>query len=146
MGRQGLAHPRWMVGGTRCLLVHPWGGVVGGACATAHGADTTVQWLGRQCAAQRMVLSETACPAAEGDPSHRTRWPRGAWQAHVLVETGLSRLTLLCPLQPVRHRGWASCPARLACTMAACTVWGQWHGGPPTASGFVPLSIAALSL
>jgi hypothetical protein len=93
-----------------------------------------------------MVLSDTACHGAEGEPSHLQLWPRGAWQARLLVETGLSRLTRVCHVQQVRHRGWASRQARLACTMAACTVWGQGHGVPPSASGFVPLSIAAFSL
>jgi hypothetical protein len=44
------------------------------------------------------------------------------------------------------HRGWASFQARLAFTMAAVKVLVQWHGFPPNASGFVPLSMAALSL
>jgi hypothetical protein len=35
---------------------------------------------------------------------------------------------------------------RLACTMAAFNVLVQWHGLRPYASGFVPLSIAELSL
>jgi len=36
--------------------------------------------------------------------------------------------------------------ARLAFTMAAFHVLVQWHGLQPNASGFVPLSIAELSL
>jgi hypothetical protein len=44
------------------------------------------------------------------------------------------------------HRVWASFQARLAFTMAAFTVLVQWHGLQPNASGFVPLSIAELSL
>src|SRR5256885_11715159 len=45
MGRQGLSNPRWMVGGNLCLWVHQYGVVIGWAGATAHGPDTTVQWL-----------------------------------------------------------------------------------------------------
>src|SRR5713101_2352836 len=46
----------------------------------------------------------------------------------------------------VMHRGWAYFQARLAFTMAAFNVLVQWHGFQPTASGFVPLSIAEFSL
>src|SRR5438128_5432223 len=43
MGRQGLAKHRWIVGGTRCLLLNQWGLIVGWAWATAHVADNTFQ-------------------------------------------------------------------------------------------------------
>ena len=43
-----------------------------------------------------------------------------------LVETVRSRLTLVCHVQQVRQRGWAYVQARLACTMAAFHVLGQW--------------------
>jgi len=49
-------------------------------------------------------------------------------------------------LKQVRHRGWAYFQARLAFTVAALNVLVQWHGFQPTASGFVPLSMAAFSL
>ena len=55
-------------------------------------------------------------------------------------------LTLVCHFKRVMHRGWAYFQARLAFTMAACTVLVQWHGFQPSASGFAPLSIAAWSL
>ena len=44
------------------------------------------------------------------------------------------------------HRVWAYFYARLAFTMAAFNVLVQWHGLRPNAYGFVPLSIAELSL
>ncbi len=46
----------------------------------------------------------------------------------------------------VMHRVWAYFQARLAFTMAAFNVLVQWHGFQPTASGFVPLSLAEFSL
>jgi hypothetical protein len=49
-------------------------------------------------------------------------------------------------LQKVRHRGWAYFQTRLAFTMAAFHVLAQWEGFQPTASGFVPLSMAEFSL
>src|SRR5438067_2365381 len=146
IGRKGLSHHRWMVGGTLCLLLNQWGLSVGWDCATATVAENTCQWLVRQCEDQRIVLSDTAFHAAEGDPSNLTLCPRGEWEDRMLVETVLSMLTLVCHFTKVMHRVWASCQARLAFTMAAFTVLVQWHGLRPNASGFVPLSIAELSL
>jgi hypothetical protein len=100
----------------------------------------------RQCEAQMMVLRDTGFHAAEGDPSHRKLCQRGAWQDRLLVETVLSMLPLGCHGKKVMHQGWASFQARLAFTMAAFNVLVQWHGFQPNASGFVPLSIAELSL
>jgi hypothetical protein len=64
----------------------------------------------------------------------------------MLVETVLSMLTFVCHFTKVMHRGWAYVQARLAFPMAACKVLVQGHGLQPTASGFVPLSIAEFSL
>jgi hypothetical protein len=55
-------------------------------------------------------------------------------------------LTLVMHGKKVMHRGWAYVQARLAFTIAACNVLVRWHGLRPTASGFVPLSIAAFGL
>jgi hypothetical protein len=93
-----------------------------------------------------MGLSETGFHAAAGAPRNLPRCQRGAWQDRMLVEPVLSRLPLVCHGKQGMHRGWAYCHACLACTMAAFNVRGQWHGLEPYASGFVPLSIAELSL
>src|SRR5216684_766842 len=71
---------------------------------------------------------------------------RGAWEDRMLVETVSSMLTLVCHFKKVMHRAWEYFHARLAFTMAAFNVLVQWHGFQPTASGFVPLSIAEFSL
>ena len=55
-------------------------------------------------------------------------------------------LTLVCHFIKVMHRGWAYFQARLAFTMAAFHVLVQWYGFHPTASGFVPLSMAEFGL
>ena len=146
MGRKGLSNHRWMVGGKRCLLLNQWGLIVGWACATANVAENTFQGLIRQGEAQMLVLSDTGFHAAEGDPTNLTLCQRGAWEDRLLVETVLSMLTLVCHVKKVMHRGWGYLQARLAFTMAACNVLVQWHGFQPTASGFVPLSIAEFSL
>jgi hypothetical protein len=146
IGRTGLSNHRGIVGGKLCLRLNQWGWIVGWACATAHVAANTLQWLIRQCEEQMIVLSDTAFHAAEGDPRNLTLCPRGAWEDRMLVETVLSLLTLVCHMTKVMHRGWAYVQARLAFTMAAFHVLVQWHGFQPNASGFVPLSIAEFSL
>ncbi len=62
------------------------------------------------------------------------------------METVLAMLTLVGHFKRVMHRVWESFHARLAFTMAALYVLVQWHGFQPTASGFVPLSMAEFSL
>ena len=96
--------------------------------------------------ARSLPSSDSAFHAAEGDPMNLKLCPRGEWEDRMLVETVLSMLTLVCHVKKVMHRGWAYFQARLAFTMAAFNVLVQWHGFHPTASGFVPLSIAEFSL
>ena len=146
IGRKGLTNHRWIVGGTRCLLLNQYGLVVGWDCGTANMADNTFQGLIRQVEEQMIVLSDTAFHAAEGDPSNLKLCQRGEWEDRMLVETVLSMLTLVCHFKRVMDRAWAYFQTRLAFTMAAFNVLVQWHGLLPNASGFVPLSIAEFSL
>jgi hypothetical protein len=146
IGRKGLSNHRWIVGGKLCLLLNQWGLVVGWECATAHVAENTLQGLIRQCEERMSVLSDTAFPAAEGDPTNLKLCQRGAWEDRLLVETVLSMLTLVCHCKRVMHRGWTYCHAWLAFTMAAFNVLVQWHGLQPNAAGFVPLSMTELRL
>src|SRR5262249_22332611 len=146
IGRKGVSNHRWIVGGKLCLLLNQWGLIVGWACATANVPDNTFQWLIRQFEERMIVLSDTGFHAAAGDPTNLKLCPRGEWEDRMLVETVLSMLTLVCHFKKVMHRGWEYFQARLAFTMAAFNVLVQWHGLLPTASGFVPLSIAEFSL
>ena len=146
IGRKGLSNHRWIVGGKLCLLLNQWGLIVGWDCATANVADNTFQWLVRQYEDQMIVLSDTAFHAAKGDPTNLKLCQRGEWEDRMLVETVLSMLTPVCHFKKVMHRGWAYFQARLAFTMAVFNVLVQWRGLRPTASGFVPLSIAEFSL
>src|SRR5919198_983512 len=120
--------------------------MVGGRGATANVADNTLQWLIRQFEERMIVLSDTAFHATEGDPSNRKLCQHGQWQDRILIETVLSMLTLVCHCKEVMHRVWAYFHARLAFIMAAFNILVQWHGFQPTASGFVPPSIAEFSL
>ena len=115
-------------------------------CATANVADNTFQWLIRQFEERMIVLSDMGFHAAEGDPTHLKLCLRGEWEDRMLVETVFSMLTLVSHFKKVLHRVWAYCHARLAFTMAVFHLLVQWHGFQPTASGFVPLSIAEFSL
>jgi hypothetical protein len=146
IGRKGLSNHRWMVGGKLWLLLNPWGVSVAWDWATANGAEPTFQWLRRQGEERMLVLSDTACQAAAGDPANLTLCQRGEGEARLLVETVCSRRTLVSHGTQVMPRGWAYGQARLAFTMAAFNVLVQWPGLLPKASGFVPLSIAEFSL
>src|SRR5262249_30826672 len=146
IGRKGLSNHRWIVGGKLCLLLNQYGLVVGRAVDPAHVDDNTFQWLIRHVDGRMIVLSDTGFHAAEGDPANLKLCQRGEWEDRMLVETVLSMLTLVCHFKKVMHRGWAYFQARLAFTMALFNVLVQWQGLRPTASGFVPLSIAEFSL
>ncbi len=146
IGRKGLSNHRWIVGDKLCLVLNQWRLIVAWECATANVADNTFQWLIRQFEERMVLLSDTGFHAAEGDPSNLKVCQRGEWQDRMLVETVLSMLTLVSHFKKMMHRDWAYFHARLAFTMAAFNVLVQWHGLQPHASGFVPLSIAELSL
>ena len=94
----------------------------------------------------QLILALMGFHAADGEPAHLKQCQRGEWQDRLLVETVLSMLTLVSHFKKVMPRVWAYFHARLACTMAAFNVLVQWQGLRPHASGFVPLSIAELSL
>src|SRR6266568_8812586 len=63
--------------------------------------------------------------------------------SHIFADIALDQETHAVVLT---GRGRASFQARLAFTMAAFNVLVQWHGLQPNMYGFVPLSIAELSL
>ena len=127
-------------------MVNQYGWGVAWDCVTAHAAENTFEGLMRQCEERMILLSDTAFPAAAGDPANLQLCRRGEWEDRILVETVLAMLTLVFHVKKVLHRGWAYCRARLAFTMAACKVLVQWSGFQPNASGFVPLSMAELSV
>src|SRR3989442_256283 len=103
IGRKGVSNHRWIVGGKLCLLLHQYGLVVGWACDTANVADNTFQWLIRQVDGRMIILSDTAFHATAGDPPNLKLCQRGEWQDRMLVETVLSRLTLVSHFQQAMH-------------------------------------------
>jgi hypothetical protein len=115
-------------------------------CATTNVPDKILQSLIWQFDKRMIVLSDTACPAAEDDPTNLKLCRRGEWNDRILVETGLSMLTLVCHFKKVMHRVWEYFQARLAVTMAALHLLVQWYGLPTDKHGFVPLSITDFGL
>jgi hypothetical protein len=146
IGRKGLSHHRWSVGGKLCLLLNQFGLVVAWACDTAKVHDSTFQPLIRQFEEQMIILGDLAFHAAAGDPANLKLCARGAWNDRMLIETVLSMLTLVSHFKKMMHRVWEYFEARLAFTMAAFHVLVQWHGLPVDENGFVPLSVAEFSL
>jgi len=65
---------------------------------------------------------------------------------YLLVKTVLFMLTLVCHVKKVMHRGWAYFQARLAFTWRPSMCCSSGTVSQPNASGFVPLSMAELSL
>ena len=130
IGRKGFPNHRWIVRGKLCLLVNQDSLVVG--CAMANIGDNAFQWLMRQVDRRMLVLSDTACHAADGDPTNLKLCQRGEWEERILVETVLPMLTLVCHLKKVMHRVWAYFHARLAFTIAASMCWSSDRAyGPP---------------
>src|SRR5262252_2935173 len=103
-------------------------------------------YLKKDARSSAACMSDTGFHAAEGDPSNLKLCQRGEWEDRMRVETVRSMLTLVCHFKKGMHRVWEYFHARLAFTMVAFHVLVQWHGFQPNASGFVPLSMADVSL
>ncbi len=146
IGRKGLSHHRWMVGGKLCLRLNRFGLVVGWDWATAHVHDATLQPLIRLFDERMIILGDTAFHAAEGAPANLKLCQRGEWNDRLRIETVRSRLTLVSHAKKMMPRVWEYFQARLAFTMAAFNVLAQWDGLPIDEHGFVSLSIAEFSL
>jgi hypothetical protein len=145
VGQQGLRHQRGRGGGTRCMVLNPWG--VSGAWdgATAHVDDTPSHPLMAQGDQPMMSLTDTGVQAKTGAPATLQGWPRGTWHTRRLVATGLARRTTGGQSTHVGHRVWASGRARVAWTMAVCTLLVRW-GLAMDDEPMVRLSIAEGSL
>jgi hypothetical protein len=146
IGRKGKSNHRWLVGGKLCLLLNHLGLVGAWVCAGANAPDSAFHPLIETFADDRIVLSDTAFHAKEGDPPNLKLCARGTWNPRMWVETVLSMLTGVCHLKKVRHRTWAAFQARLAFTLATFNLLVQWHGLKPDAQGMIRLSLAEFSL
>jgi hypothetical protein len=146
IGRKGKSNHRWMVGGKLCLLLNQWGLVVAWDCAGANAPDTAFHALIELFEEERIILSDTAFHAKDGDPANLNLCDRGLGNTRMLVETVLSMLSGVCHLKKVAHRTWAAFQTRLAFTLATFNLLVQWHGLNPDAHGFIHLSLAEFSL
>jgi hypothetical protein len=146
IGRKGKSNHRWIVGGKLCVLLNHLGLVVAWDCAGAHAPDSAFHPLIEAFEHERIVLSDTAFHAKEGDPPNLKLCVRNRWNTRMLVETVLSMLTGVCQLKKVSHRTGVAFQARLAFTLATFNVLVQWHGLKPDATGLIRLSLAEFSL
>jgi hypothetical protein len=145
IGKKGMSHHRWMVGGKLCFILNQWGFICAWDCATANVYDTHLHPLLAQFQDQMSVLTETCFHAKSGDPANMKVCPRGTWNTRMVVETVLSMLTTVFHSKKVGHRVWAYFRARIAWTMAACNLLDRW-GMVVDDHDMVHLSIAEFSL
>src|SRR5262249_3792256 len=119
VGKQGLSHHQWIVGGKFWVVLHQWGLICAWNCATADVYDTHFHPLIAPVDKQMMLLSDPGFHAKTGDPASMKVCPGGRWNTRMLVETVLSMLTTVFQSKKVGHRVWACFRARVAWTMAA---------------------------
>jgi len=126
IGKQGLSHHRWIIGGKLCFILHQWGVICAWDCAPANVHATHFQPLVAQFDGQMMVFAATGFHAKTGDPANMKVCPRGTWNTRMVVETVLSMLTTVFHSKKVGHRVWAYFRARLAWTMTAFNLLARW--------------------
>src|SRR5512145_136264 len=59
VGKKGLSHHRWIVGGTLCCIVNQWGWIGAWDCAPANVYDAHFPPLMAPCDGQMIVLTDT---------------------------------------------------------------------------------------
>ena len=146
LGRKSVSPHRWIVGVKLGVLLNRWGLVVGWVWAPAHLHDVHFQPLVKAGEDRMRVLADSGFHAAAGDPANLKLCRRGEWNDRRIIETVLSRLTIMRHLNKVSHRVAAYVQSRLAFTMAVFNLLAQWDGLPADEDGFVPRSIAEFSL
>jgi len=102
--------------------------VVTWACAGAHAPDPAFPPLIATFEVAMSVLSASAFPAKEGDPTNLKLCERGLWNTRMLVETVLAMMSGVCRLKKVAHRTWAAVQTRLAFPLATFNLLVQWPG------------------
>ncbi|HEX2092353.1 MAG TPA: hypothetical protein VHG28_08125 [Longimicrobiaceae bacterium] len=146
IGKKGLSNHRWIVGGKLCLLLNQWGLVVDWDLGTANEHDTVFQPLIARWKEKMIVLADGNFHARAGDPPNLKLCARGEWNVRMLVETVLSMLTVCWQFKRMPHREWDYFEMHLAFALAAFNLLAAWEGLQPDENGFIPLSIAQLTL
>ena len=145
IGKKGQSKQRWIIGGTICFILKPWGLLGAWDCTTANVHDTPLHPLLAQCDGRRIVLTDTGFHTKTGAPATMKVWPRGTWNTRMLVATVLSLLTPVFQSKKMGHRVWASFHARVAWTIAAFNLFARW-GLEIDDEDMVHLAIAEFSL
>ncbi len=146
IGKKGLSHRRWIVGGKLCLVLDQFGLVAGWDCDTANVYDATFHPLIAQFDGRMVVPGDTGFHRADGDPPNLQLCRRGEWNDRMQVETVLSMLTGVCHVKQMRHRVWDYFRAHWGYLMALFNILAQWQGLQTDDHGVVRLSIAQFSL
>jgi len=146
IGRKGVSNHRWIVGGTRGVVLTTWGLICAWGADTANVHDSTVHPLVTRFTERMIVFADTTFGRKEGNPSNLKVCPRGTWNNRMLVETTFSMLTLVCRAKHARHRAWRYFTMRLAFTVALFNILVQWDGLPVDEHGHTHRSIAQFSL
>jgi hypothetical protein len=118
MGKKGKSNWRWIVGMKLCWLINNCGAVVSWSWATANVHDQVFLPLVAALEDESIVLADTGFNSATGILSNLKLCPRGTWNERMLIETGLSLVTMVCGLKKVFHRTQGYYQARLACVVA----------------------------
>jgi hypothetical protein len=122
IGPNGQRQHRWLVGGQRGVVWHPWGVIGAWDGATAHVQDAPVHPRLAQGVETLRVLTDPGCQAQSGAPVNMQGGHRGTWHGWMRVETRFARLTPVVHGKTGRPRVGASVPARGAWTRAACNL------------------------
>jgi len=139
-----VSNHRWIVGGTRGVVLNTWGVVCAWGADTANVHDSTFHPLVTRFAARMIVFADTTVGRKEGNPSNLKVCARGTWNDRMRIETTFSLLTQICHATHASQRAWRYFTMRLASTVALFTILVQWEGLPVDEHGHTHRSIAPL--
>lgn len=110
ISKKGLSNRRWIVGGTRCLVVNQWDLIVDWDCSTANVHDSVLQPMIHRFEEPMIVLSDQGFHAQAGDPSNLKVCAPKTWGERMVIETVFSMLTRISQFKHQTHRAWALMP------------------------------------
>src|SRR5215831_11100763 len=95
---------------------------------------------------ETIILADWGFRRVEGVPGNGKRCPKGTWNERMLVETALSRVSVVCGLKHLHHRAARYIQARLAAVGVMFNVLlALFHSLHPDADRW-QISIAEFSL
>lgn len=147
IGRKGISHHRWIVGGKVAVVLNKLGLVCDWDFETANTPDNVFQEsLIKQYEGKMIVFADAHFHKEDGDCSNLKTCKRGTWNVRMVVESVFSLFDNVCGLKKLAHRSWSRVVMPLAYAMAAFNICALWYGLEPNDDGFVPLSMAEFRL